>query len=181
MAKVYIFLADGFEEVEAITVVDLLRRADIDVTLISINDNVEILGAHGIVISADKVFEEVGFSDVDMLILPGGVTGTKNLAKHSDLIEQLKDFNENNKMIAAICAAPTVLGANDILKGRKATCYPGLENELIGAYIVDENVVCDENIITSKGLGTAIEFSLTIISHFQGSEMAQKIRKAIIY
>lgn len=181
MAKAYVFLADGFEEVEGITIVDILRRAEIDVTMISINDSVEILGAHGIVISADKVFEEVGFDDVDMLILPGGMPGTKNLAKHKGLINLLKDFDDADKMIAAICAAPTILGENEILKGRHATCYPGYEDKLIGATIVNKNVVCDDNIITSQSLSTAIEFSLAIVSHFKGYAVKEKVKKAIVY
>lgn len=181
MSQIYVFLADGFEEVEGLTVVDLLRRAELDVTMVSIMDTVEIIGAHGIVVSADKVFEEVNFDDVDMLVLPGGMPGTKHLASHQGLAEKLKEFENANKMIGAICAGPMVLGMNGILDGKKATCYPGFEDQLKGATVVTQPVVTDENVITSRGVGTAIEFGLAIIEHFLGVDVTKNIKDSIIY
>lgn len=181
MSKVYIFLADGFEEVECLTVVDLLRRASIDTTMISLSDTVEIYGAHGIVVTADKVFDEVSFDDVDMLVLPGGKVGVKNMSKHKELLNRIEEFSSDGKMVAAICAGPSVLGGLELLRGRRATCYPGWEEDLKGAVIVTDSVVVDENIITSRGLGTSIDFALAIIRHFKGKEEVAKIATSIIY
>lgn len=181
MAKVYVFIADGFEEIEGLTVVDLLRRAGIETTMVSISENVEILGAHGIVVSVDKIFEEVSFDEVDMLVLPGGMPGTKNLAKHEQLMEKVREFHLQDKWIAAICAAPSILGENDLLIGKKATCYPGFEEKLYGAEVLEDSVVKDGNIITSRGLGTAIPFAIEIIKQLLGEEEGEKIRKSIVF
>lgn len=181
MSKVYLFLADGFEEVEGLAVVDLLRRAQIETTMISVSDTVEILGAHGIVVSADKVFEEVGFEDVDMLVLPGGATGVKNLRKHEELCKKLKEFNEEGKMIGAICAAPTLLDELGVLNGKKITCYQDMVSEIENATPIDAKVVLDENIMTSQGFGTSIDFGLAIVEHFCGKEVAINLSKKIMY
>ena len=130
MAKVCVFLAEGFEEVEGLTVVDLLRRAGEEVLMVSIGTSLEVTGSHGIKVSADRLFEEADYSDADMLVLPGGMPGTLHLGEHKGLTELLIKFNEADKKVAAICAAPGVFGANGILKGRKATCYPGCEVKL---------------------------------------------------
>lgn len=179
MAKVKLFLAEGFEEVEALTVIDLLRRVGIDISMVSITDCLEVIGAHHIQVRADELFIDVDFSHADMLILPGGMPGTKNLSTHNDLITLLKQYDKENKMIAAICAAPSVLGMNDILRGKKATCYPGFEEQLLGATYEDSVVVVSRNIITSKGLGTAIDFSLSIIGHLLGNEVSEELSKSI--
>ena len=176
MDKVYIFLADGVEEIEALTVVDLLRRVGIDITLISIEENVDIYGSHGIVFSADKVFDEVSFEDVDMLILPGGTQGAKKLGKHVELMDKVKEFDKEGKMIAAICFAPTVLAAHDLLRGRRATCYPALSENLTGGLYEESSVVVDGNLITSRGLGTSIDFALAIIEHFKGISVAEELK-----
>lgn len=181
MAKVYTFLADGFEEIEGLTVVDLLRRAGIDTTMISISDTVEIYGGHGIVVTADKVFDEVSFDDVDMLVLPGGKVGVQNIGKHKELLNRIEEFVSDGKMVAAVCAAPSILGELELLKGRRATCYPGWEEHLHGAFTVTDSVVIDENIITSRGLGTSIDFALAIIRHFKGEEEAVNIANSIVY
>ena len=181
MSKVYVFVADGFEEVEGLAVVDLLRRADIETIMISVSDTTDILGAHGIVISADKVFEEVGFEDVDMLFLPGGTTGVKNLRKHEGLCTVLNEFHRERKMIAAICAAPTLLEELGILEGKNATCYRSLKNELVSCNYVDANVVKDENIITSQGFGTAIDLGLALVEYFKGTEVANELQYAVMY
>ena len=135
MAKVYIFIADGFEEIEALTVVDLLRRAAIEISMISISGVIEVKGAHNISVLADALFEETDFNDADLLVLPGGMPGTTHLMEHEGLSNLLKEFHKKNKNLAAICAAPSVLGAKGILAGKRATCYPGFESKLTDSII----------------------------------------------
>lgn len=181
MNKVYIFLADGFEEIEGLTVVDLLRRADIQIDMVSIMGRKQVVGAHGIKVEADYLYEEVKVEAADMLVLPGGMPGTKNLAGHRELCKQLRSFHEEKKGVAAICAAPMVLGQNGILQGKRAVCYPGFEQYLEGAIVEKIEVVTDGNVITSRGLGTAIAFALAIITYFVGEEKANDVKNAIIY
>lgn len=181
MAKVYIFLADGFEEIEALTVVDLLRRAAIDITMVSVTGKLEVKGTHQITVLADLLFEEANFNDADLLVLPGGIAGTAHLMEHEGLDSLLRDFNKMKKTIAAICAAPSVLGVKGFLAGKRATCYPGYESKLIDSIVTDQDVVEDGNIITSKGLGTAIDFALAIIKKLMGKDAAIRIADAIIY
>jgi 4-methyl-5(b-hydroxyethyl)-thiazole monophosphate biosynthesis len=181
MAKVYIFLADGYEEIEGLTVVDLLRRANIDITMVSITGNRNVTGSHRISTAADVLFEDVDFADADMLVLPGGMPGTNNLLEHSGLDLLLKEFHAKGKPLAAICAAPRVLGMKELLIGKKATCYPGNEAALLGAQVVNAAVVTDGNITTSKGMGTAIDFSLSLIRSIKGEDEAAKIASAIQY
>lgn len=181
MSKVYIFLAEGFEEVEGLTVVDLLRRAEIDVEMVSITGKKKVTGSHGIRVEADTVFEMIEVEDADMLVLPGGMPGTKNLLFHSEFCWELKSFYESGKPVAAICAAPMVLGENGILEGKRAVCYPGFEENLKGATIETQEVVTDGNVITSRGLGTAIEFAAAIITYLAGEEKAQQIKESVIY
>lgn len=182
MAKVvYVFLADGFEEIEALTVVDLLRRASVEISMVSITGNLQVTGAHNIIVSADMLFDEADFSDADLLVLPGGMPGTTGLMEHEGLDKLLRNFNKEKKNIAAICAAPSVLGGKGILSGKCATCYPGFENKLTGSTVINNDVVEDGNIITSKGLGTAIDFSLSIIRKLLDENTAEKIADSIIY
>lgn len=178
---VYIFLAEGFEEIEGLTVVDLLRRAKIDISMVSVTGNRKVTGSHEIPIIADELFEEADFDDADMLVLPGGMPGTKNLLEHSGLDQLLKEFHEKGKPLAAICAAPRVLGTKGLLAGKRATCYPGNEDALIGAEVQGTAVVVDGNITTSKGMGTAIDFSLSLIKGIKGEEEAAKIAQTIQY
>ncbi len=181
MAKVYVFLANGYEEIEGLTVVDLLRRANIETVMVSITGERSVTGAHHIVTEANALYEECNFNDADMLILPGGMPGTKNLLEHNGLDRLLKEFHSNGKNLAAICAAPKVLGTKGILKGLKATCYPGNEEALDGAIVTGDDVVEDRNIITSKAMGTAIDFSLTIIKRLVGEEEASRVAGAIYH
>ncbi|MBH1940486.1 DJ-1/PfpI family protein [Mobilitalea sibirica] len=181
MSKVYVFLAEGFEEIEALTVVDLLRRAAIEVLMVSVTGNKEVTGSHQITTTADLLFEEVEYENADMLVLPGGMPGTTNLLMHDGLGRLLQEFNSKGKLLAAICAAPKILGTKGLLNGKSATCYPGFEDSLIGAKYLDTEVVADGNIVTSKGLGTAIDFSLSLIKRLKNEEEAQKIAKAIQY
>lgn len=181
MKKVSIFLAEGFEEVEAMTPADLLRRAGAEVTLVAVGGRREVAGSHGIVITADRLFSEMDFSDTDLLVLPGGMPGTLHLKECQPLIELLKEFNGNGKRLAAICAAPTVLGAAGLLNGRKAACYPGCEDGLTGAEVLTDRVVEDGNITTSRGVGTAIPFALSLISQLFSPQKAEEIRESIVY
>lgn len=181
MKSVYLFLAPGFEEIEALTVVDLLRRAGISITTISISNTRNVTGAHDICVSADTLFEDVDFSDGDMFILPGGAPGTCNLNAFEPLKELLKKAYEDKKWIGAICAAPMVLGHLGFLEGRKATCYPGFEKDLLGAVHSTNPVIVDGNIITSRGLGTAIDFAGELIALLKERDVSAQIKKQIIY
>ena len=181
MSKVYIFLADGFEEIEALTVVDLLRRARIDISMISITGNIKVTGSHSIGVMADALFEDTDFNDADLLVLPGGMPGTAHLMEHKGLDILLGEFHKKNKNIAAICAAPSVLAAKGILTGKRATCYPGFESKMTGSIVEDTDVVEDGNIITSRGVGAAINFSLSIINKLMGKDEALRVADNILY
>lgn len=179
--QVCVFLADGFEEIEGLTVVDLLRRADVDVTTVSITDSYTIHGAHGIDVQADKLFDEVDYENQDMVVLPGGMPGTRYLGEHQGVKKVLEEFYQAEKYIGAICAAPSVLGKYGMLQGRKATSYPGFEEALVGAEYVYDAVAVDDFVITSRGMGTAIDFALELIAKLLGQGKAEEISKSIIY
>lgn len=182
MAKrAYVFLAEGFEEVEALTPIDLLRRAGVEVTTVSVTGEKAVCGSHQIPVVADTLFEDVKFDDADLLVLPGGMPGTLNLKAHQELAELLEASYENKTYIAAICAAPMVFGGLGFLKGRKASIYPGMEDELIGAEVTYDSVSVDGHVITSRGVGTAIPFALELIALLCGREKADQIGKAIVY
>lgn len=181
MKRVSVFLADGFEEIEGLTVVDLLRRAGVDVDTVSVSGSLNIHGAHGIDVLADRLFEDMDFSDTDMLVLPGGMPGTIHLQEHSGLEKLLKEYHEKQLYIAAICAAPSILGALGFLKGRTACSYPSKEDALTGAVVVRDPVALDGHIITSRGMGTAIPFALTLIAVLCGQEKAEEVSESIVY
>lgn len=181
---VYVFLAEGFEEIEALTPVDLLRRAGVETKLIAIGTSREVKGARGMTVLSDALLGNVNIDDADLLVLPGGMPGTLNLAACESLMTKVDEYaasNDNNKRVAAICAAPAkTLGARGNLNGRKATCYPGMESELIGATVVFDDVVTDGNITTSRGLGTAVEFALELVKIKCGKDIADKIRTSVV-
>jgi len=182
MSKAYVFLATGFEEVEALTPVDILRRGGHEVVLVSVTGDEIVTGARGINVKADEIFENIDKDGADILILPGGMPGTTNLSLYKPLTDLVIKYNEQGKRIAAICAAPTVFGGLQLLNGRNATCYPGLEDKLIGAQVCIEPVVTDGNITTSRGMGTAIDFSLELLKLLSNSEeAAEKMAKAVVY
>lgn len=181
MSKIYVIIAEGFEEIEALTVVDMLRRAKLDVDMVSITDEFLIKGGHGIEVKCDVLYDDADFESVDMIVLPGGLGGTNNMAAYKPLIEQLKSFKNDDKYLAAICAAPSILGDNGLLEGKNATSYPGFEDRLKGATVSKDAVVCDGKVITSRGMGTAIDFSLAIIEKFTDKKTADEIAKSIIY
>lgn len=177
---VYLFMADGFEEVEGLTVVDILRRAGVEIQTVSIMGRKNVISSHQVEIMADCLFEEIS-DDAEMLVLPGGIPGTPNLKAHQGLDALIRTSAERGIYLAAICAAPTVYGAKGLLQGKKATCYPGMENELTGAVVSYENVVVDGNYVTSRGLGTAIEFGLKLAELLKGKDMADLIAEKIVY
>ena len=176
---VYLFLAEGFEEIEALCPIDMLRRAGIDIKSVSITDGKSVKGAHGITVLADITYADFDPADADMLILPGGMPGTKNLLAHEPLVAALKIFGGCGGNISAICAAPMVLGRAGLLEGKTATCYPGFENDLIGATVSSEKVVVSDNIITAQGMGAAVDFSCAIIDKLLGKGTAAPIKEAI--
>ena len=167
----YIFLDNGFEEIEAITTIDLLRRANIALTTVSVTGGETVLGAHNIAVKADELFADVDFADAEMLILPGGAT---KLYDCKPLCDLLVAHNNEEKLIAAICAAPSVLGRLGILQGKQATCYPGFE-EYLGESYIDGLVVESKNIITAKGPGLSSDFAFCIIEKLVGSEVADQV------
>ena len=162
MKKVAVLLADGFEEIEALTVVDILRRASVYVDTVSITDEYKVRGSHGINVQTEDLFDEVNFVEFDMIVLPGGMPGTTNLDEHLGVKRVVEDYVTSGKYVAAICAAPSILGGMGLLKGKRAACYPSVEDKLSGAVISRLPVVQDGNIITSRGMGTAIDFALKL-------------------
>jgi 4-methyl-5(b-hydroxyethyl)-thiazole monophosphate biosynthesis len=179
MKKAIIILADGFEEAEAVVTIDIMRRAHINVTLAGL-DSLDVRSARDIHIAAEVLLADVPH-DYDALVLPGGQPGTANLGKSSMVLDMIRETANAGKLVAAICAAPSVLGKAGVLAGRRATCFPGVEKELTGAIFEPGAVVIDKNIITSRGMGTAIPFGLGIVTYLAGSPAADAISKAVVY
>ena len=177
---IYIFLAEGFEECEALVPLDILRRAGIEVKTVGVGKKT-VTGAHGISVVCDIEDLCAVTDNLKGIILPGGMPGTLNLDK-SDIVQGFVDFAYNNSLlIGAICAAPLILGRKNILKGKKATCFTGFEDELIGAVVVNSPVVSDENIITAFGAGAAFGFGFCIISYLLGEKTAEELKKQMRY
>lgn len=181
MSKTAIFMAEGCEEIEALTVVDLLRRAKLEITTISITGNTSITGSHGITFLTDALFENINFDEYDAVVLPGGMPGTIHLGEHDGVNSVIREFAKAGKLVCAICAAPSVLGAAGILEGKSATSYPGFEDKLTGATVSKEPVITDGNVITSRGMGTAIDFGLEIIKYLKDGKTAAELSEKIIY
>lgn len=175
MKTILVHLATGFEEMEALVPVDVWRRAGFDVQTVSITGNKIVTGAHNISIVADQMFEEANYNDADMIFLPGGMPGASNLDAHKGLQKKILEFDQKEKYLSAICAAPLVLGHNNLLKGKKATCFPGYEKELFGATITGSSVEFDGNIITAKGAGVAFEFALKVVELFKGRDFGLQL------
>ena len=176
-----VFLADGFEEIEGLTVVDILRRAGVETRTVSITEKRLVTGSHQIPVTADSCIKETDFSEAELLVLPGGMPGTKNLEACKALTDQLKRFYESGRLIGAICAAPQIFGHLGFLKNRKACIYPGMESELIGAEVTYDPVVQSDNVITSRGMGTAIAFGLQIIANLLDQKSADELAAKIVY
>ena len=174
------FLADGFEEIEALTPTDVLRRAGVDVKTVSINKTREVRGAHGITVTADTTIGEVGGISPEMVILPGGMPGAKNLDECAPLDAILKNAYENGAYIASICAAPMIPGKRGMLRGKRAVCYPGFEEYLDGAVLTGGRVERDGTMITGCGMGAALEFALELCKALKGEKTAEDIRRGVL-
>jgi 4-methyl-5(b-hydroxyethyl)-thiazole monophosphate biosynthesis len=181
MKKAAVFFGTGYEEIEALTVVDLLRRANIETVCVAIDNERKVTGSHNITVAMDTGIDSIDFDSFDILVCPGGMPGTKNLEACKKLIDNLKKFDEEGKLIAAICAAPSIFGHMGLLTGRDACIYPGMEAELIGANVVYDKVTKAGNIITSRGMGTAIPFGLEIVASLIDKETADKLGKTVVY
>lgn len=181
MSRVYAFAADGLEEVECLAVVDMLRRCGVETVIVSVTGEKLIKGSHGIAFEADKLFEEIDPADADALFLPGGMPGTKHLAAHEGLKEALLAAKERGQHLAAICAAPSVLGELGLLEGLHATCYPGFEPSLKGAIHTGEGVVTDRGVTTGRGVGYAIDMGLELAAVLVGEAVSEDTRESIQY
>ena len=180
MSSMAVFLSDGVEEIEALTPVDMCRRAGIEVRTVSIMESTKISGSHGIIFYADELFKEGAYDDCDLLMLPGGKLGTENLEKHEGLLAEIRKASEREKYLAAICAAPRILGQMELLKGKNATCYPGNERLLKGArYRSELKAVTDGKIITARGMGAALGFGTQIIMALCGGDKAEEILEQV--
>jgi 4-methyl-5(b-hydroxyethyl)-thiazole monophosphate biosynthesis len=179
VAQIITILAEGFEEIEAVSFIDLIRRANISITLLGLGTTT-VTGAHGITLTADGILESYHGS-YDGVILPGGGPGTRNLLNSPRVIDLVQDAYKRGLLCAAVCAAPGVFGKAGILKGKNAACYPGCEDTCTGATILKDPVVIDGNIITSRGIGTSLSFALEIISWLSDTRTAENIAKQIIY
>lgn len=178
--SIYIFLAAGFEETEAVAIIDVLRRAELPVTVVSVTGQKMVTGSHHISIQADALFEECNFADGTMLVLPGGMPGTRNLEAYQPLGKLISEYYKGGKYLSAICAAPLILGKMCLLRNEEAICYPGYEDDLVDAILSKQRVVRSGKIITGKGPGTAIEFGLKIVETLKGQEQADELAKAMI-
>lgn len=181
MANLGIFFATGYEECEALLVVDICRRAGLDIKTVSVTGEKTVVSSHNVPVVMDCVLDEVDFEALDMMILPGGMPGTKNLEACEPLMKQIDQFYESGKCISAICAAPSIFGHRGFLKGRDAVSYPAFESHLDGANVSTNSVAVSDHVTTSRGLGTAIDFALAIVERYCGKEKADEIATAIVY
>ncbi len=176
---IYVFLAEGFEEVEAITPIDILRRCELDVTVVGVGENI-ITGSHGISVIADITDSELVLDDkLDMIVLPGGMPGTLNLEKSSKVNSAIEFCVENNKKIAAICAAPSILGHLGLLNGHKAVCFEGFENQLLGAEVLNIPICVSGNYITARGAGVALDFALKLVEVLISKERSEILASSL--
>lgn len=181
MKRAVMLFAEGFETVEALMVVDILRRGGVEVTMASITEEDYVESSHRVRVEMDAVLGEVDVLEYDAIILPGGMPGTLHLGESEAVKKSVLAMNEAGKIVAAICAAPGVLGKHGLLEGKRACSYPDHEVNLRGAEVSREPVVTDGNIVTSRGLGTAMEFGLALLERLEGREKAEQIKKAIVY
>ncbi len=177
--EVLIPLADGLEEIEAITCIDVLRRAGINVTTAGLNDHM-IKGAHDIVIETDSLIRLIKNKEYDGIVLPGGLPGATNLRDNKDVIKIVKDINNKGKLVSAICAAPIVLEKAGVIANKNATSYPGFGNDMGSCNYIEDRVVIDGNIITARGPGVALEFALKIVSYLTGEEKIDELKNAML-
>ena len=174
-------MADGCEEIEGLTVVDIVRRAKMEIVMISITGKREVTSSHQVTFLTDALAAEVDYDTLDGIVLPGGMPGTLNLQADETVNKVIRQFATEGRLVCAICAAPSVLGAADVLEGKWATCHPGFEEKLTGAKVEEKEVVVDGNVITSRGMGTAIPFALEIVRYFADDETVEQVRKGLVY
>jgi protein deglycase len=176
---VAVHLAEGYEETEAVSIIDILRRAGIDTRVVSVTGKPEVTGSHGIRITADQLFEDMAYESIGMIVLPGGMPGATHLKDHAGLGREILHFHRQGKRLGAICAAPLVFGHLGILIGHSATCYPGFESQLRGANVTGADVEVSGNIITGKGAGVALEFALKIVEILRGKRLADELAEKL--
>jgi len=179
---VYVLLGKGFEEIEALTPVDLLRRVDVDVKTVSLTNDLMVEGGHGIFVKADITFDQLDFDNLEMLVLPGGLGGVKTIGETPAAMDLIKNVWNAEKILAAICAAPTLLAKLGIIKGLSLVCHPSVSTEIMnagGRLLHNKQAICDQNLITGKAAGSSVEFSLELIKIMRDHETAEKIRNAI--
>lgn len=192
MSKLAVFFAEGYEEIEALTVVDICRRCGLEVDMVAVpgaasqnsaaaQDERLVRSSHNVTVQMDKTIDQVNFDEYDMLVLPGGKLGTENLEAHAGLMAQVDAFYQGGKYVAAICAAPSILGHRGILKGRKACCYPGFESQLEGADVTNGPVEISGKVVTGRGMGASVDFALAIAGIFCGQDKADKMAETICY
>lgn len=181
MAKVYEFLADGFEEIEGLAPVDILRRGGVDIQTVSIPDTEWVQSSHGVTVKADRLFKDCDFGDADMLLLPGGMPGSTRLNEHAGVKDALRRHAAKGGRIGAICAAPMVLGGMRLLEGRRATCSPGFEKHLTGAHYTAELVTVDGNIITGEGPAATLPYAYRILEMFVGAAEVRELQRKMQY
>jgi len=179
MGTIYAFFADGFEEIEAFTSIDVLRRAGLNVEMVTVTGEEVVMGAHDVPVICDAYFKDCDFSDADLVLLPGGMPGAATLSKHDGVNKLVTDFVKANKPVAAICAAPMVLGKLGLLKGKKVTCYPGFEQYLEGAECTGNQIEKDGNIITGIGPGGAMDFALAVVELLMGKDKVVELEEAM--
>ena len=178
---IYVFLANGFEEIEGLTVVDFLRRAELEVCTVGVGGKL-ITGAHNIPVFCDLDESEVRLDgELEAVVLPGGMPGTVHLGEDDTVSQVIREFAKEGKLVAAICAAPSVLGQAGILNGKKAACHPGFEEKLTGAEVFFSPVVCDGNVITSRGMGTAVPFGLAVARYFTDDATIEHVKAGLVY
>ncbi|NLM72685.1 MAG: DJ-1/PfpI family protein [Clostridiaceae bacterium] len=178
--KVYVMLADGFEEIEALSVVDVLRRGNVDTVSVAVKEDKVVLGAHNIPVVADDKLSQVKVEKDDMIVIPGGGKGVENLGASEELLSLLKEHQSNNGWLAAICAGPMIPGKLGFLKGIKATCYPGCEGNLTEAILFEGNAVVDKNFITGRGPGVSLDFAFAILETIKGKEITAHVKKGML-
>lgn len=180
MSKVLVLLSPGFEEIEAVTIIDILRRGEIEVVVAGLEKE-SVTGSHRISINCDVFYKDVKINDFDFLVLPGGQPGTNNMKTNPVVLEWLQKFDKENKLIGAICAAPTVLKKANIIENVKVTSYPAEKDNFENNYYSDQNVVRDKNIITSRGVGTAIDFALELVNIIRGEKIRDELASKILW
>ncbi len=181
MSRAFIFFATGYEEIEALAVVDILRRAGVETLMVSVTGEQTVTSSHRVTVEMDTVLEEVDFDTADVLVLPGGMPGTKNLEACQPLMEQVDRFVAEGRIVAAICAAPSILGHRGHLQGRNACSFPDFEGHLTGAQVLRQPAVTDGNLITGRGMGAAVPFGLAILEKLQGKDAAAQMADKIVY